>query len=164
MAGRQKQPIDLILLNGKSHKTRKEIDERRKSEVVAPSGNIKAPNYLTKEQAKHFKKLAAQLKAINILANIDAEALARYVVAEEVFELLTKKIQDNEIQEDIFEFEKTANLHDKYCKLCRSLASDLGLNITSRCKLVVPKVEKEKPINRFADFEKVSNGDERQNN
>ena len=37
---------------------------------------------------------------------------------------------------------------DKVFKQCRAAASDLGLTITSRCRIVVPKQE-DKPKNPF---------------
>jgi P27 family predicted phage terminase small subunit len=46
---------------------------------------------------------------------------------------------------------KFANMRDKAFKQVMKCASELGLTITSRCKLVVPKQE-EKPANKFARF------------
>ena len=37
---------------------------------------------------------------------------------------------------------------------CRAYANDLGLTITSRLKLVIPKTEDEKPKNKFTKFAK----------
>ncbi len=44
-------------------------------------------------------------------------------------------------------------MQEKLFKMARAAASDLGLTITSRCKLVVPKPE-EKPKNRFDKYAK----------
>ncbi|MGN7308777.1 P27 family phage terminase small subunit, partial [Bacillus subtilis] len=43
---------------------------------------------------------------------------------------------------------------DKFFKQCRQAASDLGLTISSRCKLVVPKKEEKEP----SDVEKRFSG------
>ena len=43
-------------------------------------------------------------------------------------------------------------IQDKYYKQCRSAANDLGLSISSRCKLVVPKADSKPPENKFNRF------------
>ena len=53
--------------------------------------------------------------------------------------------------DDISQIKELTILHEKYAKECRMLASDLGLTITSRCKLVVPKQEPPKK-NKFDKF------------
>ncbi|MEG1301804.1 MAG: hypothetical protein RSC93_13980, partial [Erysipelotrichaceae bacterium] len=66
---------------------------------------------------------------------------------ETMYLLMCEKLNDPDVQDDIFELDKIANLQDKFFKQCRSIASDLGLSITSRCKIVVPKTEtKENPL------------------
>ena len=42
MAG-QKQPIDLVVMKGKKHLTKAEIEARKNSEVTAPNDKVKPP-------------------------------------------------------------------------------------------------------------------------
>lgn len=50
MAGRPRQPIDLLVMNGKSHLGKDEIEERRAAEVTAPFTKIEPPDCLSKKQ------------------------------------------------------------------------------------------------------------------
>ena len=51
------------------------------------------------------------------------------------------------------EVERLALLQDRYFKQCRQGAADFGLTVSSRCRLVVPKADKETPKeNKFAKF------------
>lgn len=56
MAG-QRQPTDLVVMKGKKHLTKAEIEARKNAEVVAPNDKVKPPAYLTPEQKKKFRKL-----------------------------------------------------------------------------------------------------------
>jgi len=132
------------------HTSKTEIEQRKNSEVKAHCTDVVAPEYLQEDlHINRFYELAEQLKAINILADIDYEALARYVIVEDQHRkaiiLLTKTIMTSD------DYAKILKLQDSLFKQVRSAANDLGLTISSRCKLVVPKVE-EKPINKFAKF------------
>jgi P27 family predicted phage terminase small subunit len=49
--------------------------------------------------------------------------------------------------------EKYAGLQDKYFKQCRAAANDLGLSISARCRLVVPKAQEKPPENKFNKFQ-----------
>ena len=87
-----RQPINLIAYKGRKHLTAAEISARQSSEVNAPSDNIEPPKYLNKKQQTEFTALAAELAPLDILANIDAGELARYVVAHSLYAKYTKLI------------------------------------------------------------------------
>lgn len=143
----QRQPIDLIIAKGKKHLTKEEIKKRKDTEIKTNSDKIIPPKYLNKEQKKKFKKISKELINIGIISNLDCDCLARYLISETMYLLMCEKLNDPDVQDDIFELDKIANLQDKFFKQCRSIASDLGLSITSRCKIVVPKTEtKENPL------------------
>lgn len=146
---RPRQPTDLLLVKGKKHLTKKEIEERKNSEVVAPANNVEPPNYLPAALKKEFTRIANELIAIGIMSNLDNEALARFLVSEYNYQKVTKKLLklgvDNPNYMDIL------FMQEKVFKMARSAASDLGLTISSRCKLVVPKKE-EKLKNKFEKF------------
>ena len=144
-----KQPIALIEYNGKKHLTKSEIEERKATEPERKTDAISPPDFLNAGQKKEFERLAKELDDVGIMSNLDCNTLGMYVVGVDRFKLLNKKLNDPEIQDDIFEYEKVFNLWDKAVKQCQSLAKSLGLTIDSRCKLVVPKKNGEPKPNKF---------------
>lgn len=156
MAG-QRLPIEVVQARGSKHLTRAEIQERQAREIKPVTDNIIAPGYLTKKQKDEFYKIADQLKKLNILGETDVDALARYIVANDFYINAVKQMRKKEVRADPFKFEAWAKIQERYFKQCRSSANDLGLSISSRCKLVVPEAKKETPkTNKFKKFEKRS--------
>ena len=147
---RPRQPVDLLLVKGKKHLTKAEIEERKSMEVKAKADNVKAPAYLPADLKKEFNKIAKELLQIEIMSNLDVDSLARFIIARKLYiELSTKLLNNPEI---LLEDDKILNQQDKLFKQCRSAATDLGLTISSRCKLVIPKKEENKVENKFAKF------------
>ncbi|WP_438445897.1 phage terminase small subunit P27 family [Gorillibacterium sp. sgz5001074] len=153
MPGRR-QPINLLLLKGKKHLTKAEIEERKKSEVKAPADKVKPPSYLPTTLRKEFKKIADELLKIDVISNLDVDTLARFVLAREQYLRITELLRDtNPLQTAQDEqgnwvsvganpmYAELLLSQDKLFKQCRQTASDLGLTISSRCRLVVPKPE-----------------------
>ncbi|QKE74758.1 phage terminase small subunit P27 family [Arthrobacter citreus] len=141
MAG-QKQPIDLLLIKGKKHFTKKEIEERKATEVKAPSDKVKPPAYLPSNLKREFKKIADELMQIGIMTNLDVDALARFLIAKNMYVKISNQLIDlDPISE---KFETLIAHQDKFFKQSRQSAMDLGLTISSRCKLVIPKNDEDK--------------------
>lgn len=174
MAG-QRQPIALVQAKGKKHLTKAEIEERQRTEVKADADKVTAPQYLSPTQKRTFKKIVKELRAIDLISNLDVDALARLVIAQEKYiavtqelnrqpimveiEIATKQLdeygQPVKIRKEVVngEVERLALLQDRYFKQCRQGAADFGLTVSSRCRLVVPKADKETPKeNKFAKF------------
>ena len=172
MAG-QRQPIELVIAKGKKHLTKAEIEERQRTEVKAAADKVTAPSYLTPSQKKTFKKIVKERRAIDLVSNLDVDALARLVIAQENYVAVTEEMKSQplmitmEFKENdadgnpiIVErqivnssVERLALLQDRYFKQCRQGAADFGLTVSSRCRLVVPKADKETPKeNKFAKF------------
>ena len=163
MAG-QRQPTNLLMLRGKKHFTKAELEERLAREVNAPADRVSPPGYLTGKQKQQFIDLACDLLDIGIMANLDCDALARYVQSQckyLEYDRCVNRLLDRLGQEGkdkhgaereqalvgamiaLSDALKTyENLRDKAFKQCRQAAADLGLTISSRCRLVVPKKEK----------------------
>ena len=152
---RPRQPTNLILAKGTKHFTKDEIKERLSSEIQPIDDNIIAPGFLTKKQTEEFYKISDQLKKLKIMGETDVDALARYITSRDMYETSVKQLRKKQIKDDPFLFEKWLTIQDKLFKQCRSSASDLGLTISSRCRLVVPETNKETPReNKFKKFEK----------
>lgn len=154
MAG-QRLPIEIVESRGSKHLTKKEIESRRSSEVKPISDGIAPPDYLTANQKKTFSKISEQLKKLKIMGETDVDALARYVLANDFYIHAVKQMRKKEVKNDPIAFEAWSKVQERYFKQCRSSANDLGLSITSRCKLVVPETKTEAPKdNKFKRFEK----------
>lgn len=179
MAG-TRQPTDLVVLKGKKHLTKAEIEARKNAEVKAPSDKVKPPTYLSPELKKKFRKLAKELLEIKLIANVDCDALARLLIAQEKYLEVTKKLSEIPLTIMIPVYKEQMNpetgkmeqtqvgerevvngeqerlliIQDRCWKQCRQAASDFGLTVSSRCRLVVPKAPEQKPENKFAKYAK----------
>ena len=140
---RPREPVDLLVAKGRKHLTKAEIEERLESEVTAPSDGIEAPSYLTPELQTEFNKIAAQLVDIGIMTNLDVDALARFVIAREIYIKLSMQIIKQPAVLMTDKYPQIAINQDKAFKQCSAAARDLGLTISSRCRLVIPKHENE---------------------
>jgi P27 family predicted phage terminase small subunit len=158
MPGRRKEPIELLLLKGNKHFTKKEIEERRNSEIKAPTNNIKYPKYLPKDLRKDFTYHAKILLELGIFSDLDIDTLARYLIQRHEY-LKTVEIM-SEIHPAVLDLETgTYVANDVYDTLrmqqntfytqCRQAAADLGLTVSSRLKLVVPKTSDDKEPSEF---------------
>lgn len=146
-----RQPIELLEAKGRKNLTKSEKDRRKATEVSAPSDKVKPPTYLSKELKREFNKIAKELLAIGIITNLDIDALARYVIAQDMYKTITLKLLDNPNMDIFLDL---LTVQDKLFKQCRSAAMDLGLTISSRCKLVMPTPKDPPKNNPFDKFVK----------
>ena len=163
---RPRQPIQLIIANGKKNLTKEEIAERLATEVAPCNDDITAPTYLNTAEKTRFVKIAKQLDKLGILGETDTETLARYVVAQIQYEKVTKDLRamfkqspNPKSENYIYELgawvdtqEKISKLQNRYFTQAQTAASALGLTISSRCKLIAPKTDEEPKQNKFAKF------------
>ena len=156
MAG-QRVPLEVIQARGSKHLTKAEIQERQSREIKPIANHIVAPDYLTKKQKDEFYRIAGQLDKLKIMGETDVDALGRYIVANDFYVNAVKQMRKTEVKNDPIKFEAWAKIQERYFKQCRSSANDMGLSISSRCKLVVPEGKSETPKeNKFKKFEKRS--------
>ena len=153
MAG-PRQPIGLIIANGRKHLTKAEIEARKRAEVQPCADGIAAPSFLSAAQRKEFDRIAGQLERLGIMGETDCDTLARYVAAEDLYEAATKKLRAamRRADADPYELDQLAKLQDRFFKQAQTAASALGLTISSRCKLVVPQAAEEPKKNKFSAF------------
>lgn len=140
---RPRQPVELLVYKGKKNLTKQEIEERKSKEVKAAADKVKAPTYLPRDLKREFNKISSELLNIGIMTNLDVDALARFLIAQKLYLEITKKLLDN--PELLISDKDLLPAQDKLFKQCRSASSDLGLTISSRCRLVVPKKEEKEP-------------------
>ena len=144
MAG-GRQPTSLLLLKGNKHLSKNEIEERMAKEPKKAKSNkaAKPPEFLPSELHKEFKATAKELMEIDIFTNLDVDTLARYLISKKMYNDVTDALY-NMSPNLIDEYGKLLNSQDKLFKQCRQTAMDLGMTITSRCKIVIPKKDEEK--------------------
>lgn len=153
MASNRSKPIELVVANG-THMSKDEIEKRRNREIKAPYDNIKPPKYLTTAQKREFRKVAETLVDLKIFSNLDVDSLASYFVSRDLWveysNVITKELQQELPNYD--KIEQLSRLQDKAFKQARAAASDNGLTISSRCKLVVPETKEPPKTNKFSKF------------
>lgn len=166
--GKPKEPIDLIIAKGKKHLTKAEIKERREQEIHINANDVIPPDYLNKKQQKEFTRIANILLDIGIMSELDEESLAHYLIANTNYVLYTKKVnslnkklelvsEDNLAQQDAIMrlLEPLLKQQDKALSQSRACANDMGLTISSRCKLVAPKTAENPKENKFSKFKVI---------
>ena len=137
---RPREPVDLIKAKGKKHLTKNEYETRKEQEVRVPFTDIEPPKYLTAAQKKKFKEIAEKLVAVGIMSELDVDCLAMYVMSHELYLSYTKIMMKLTKDVDIDGLKDIQIMQDKAFRQAQTSARDLGLTITSRCKLVVPPV------------------------
>ncbi|AWC29488.1 phage terminase small subunit P27 family [Bacillus cytotoxicus] len=145
MAGRNKQPLSVIQGKGRSNHITKSEKNRREKQEEALRGHtdkIEAPSYLTAAQKKEFDTLAAELVRLGIFSNLDVDSLARYIDSKDQYIKLVRLLRKTKPSEDFKNYAQMQRSKNLLFNECRSSASDLGLTITSRLKLVIPEAEK----------------------
>ena len=179
MAG-QRQPLNVIQGKGRKHLTKAEIENRQKTEVKAKSDNVQPPKFLGAKQKKRFTEIANELLDLDIMANIDCEALGRLIVVEDEFIAINKAMKKTplmvkrrisletrdeygnqimkEIEENVVnpEYNQLQIMRGRVFKECRQGAADFGLTVSSRCRLVVARGGEPPKENKFMKYAKTA--------
>lgn len=156
MGGRQRLPIEVVQARGSKHLTKAEIHERQEREIKPITDGIIAPSYLTKKQKDTFYNISEQLQKLKIIGETDVDALARYIVSNDTYIHATKQLRKSDVKNNPYLYDLWIKTQERSFKMVRASANDLGLTITSRCKLVVPGANKDETPkeNKFKKFEK----------
>lgn len=158
-----KQPINVLQFTGKSHLTKAEIEKRKAEEaaVKPKSDNIKCPSWLKDKVAKkEFKRIVNELQQIDLITNLDVDLLALYCQAYAQFQKATEEMQDQSLSITKYDkFERPYQVENplikiqlKYSEEMRKIASQMGLSISSRLRLILPKPKDDKPKNKYSEF------------
>lgn len=153
---RPRQPIALIQAKGNKHLTKEEIAKRQAEELAVPIPTaVKPPDYIADapKLVEEFNYIAEKLIALKILTELDADSLARYLLAKQNYLQYTSLLNTAIRKNKVAEMATIQTMQDKAFKQVRAAASDLGLTISSRCRLVVPQapIPKTNKFSRFAD-------------
>lgn len=161
MAGKR-QPTALVKAKGKKHLTKAEIALREAKELHPKADKVAPPSWLSKEEKKRFVEVAAQLVELEIMTNLDCEALARLIKAEAEYVKICVLIDETEIMVENKDGSLVVNpqredlerLRVKLWRQCRQGATDFGLNIAGRCRLVAPAAKEPEKENKFLKYAK----------
>lgn len=158
--GRKAKPVGLLLLQGKKHLTKAEIDQRTKAEQSLKPGTdkIRPPSFLDDKGRKEWNRVVKELKALDLITNLDVVALAMYCDAYSKYVTATEDIKKNGltiIHKNTAGFEnRVANpaiqTSQKYAQQILKFCTEFGLTPSSRLRLVVPEKEQKKQT----EFEK----------
>ena len=157
--GKPKQPI-------KKHLTKQEIKERKETEIKVNHTDVEPPDYLSAEEKIQFCEIANILLDVGIMTELDEDCLAHYLISNTNYILYTKKIRDlneklanakrSDTKQKIeLEIDTYLIYQDRALKQCRACANDLGLSISSRCRLVMPPSKDPPKENKFNKFRKI---------
>lgn len=139
MSGRR-QPTEVVLANGRKHLSTSEIAERKAREVKLPTAKAaKPPKWLQEPLKKDFRVLGKKLISAGLYTELDADTLGRYLVAQQEYLLATEQVSKAYAEQDPEEVENWTRIQERHFKQARSCANDVGLTVTSRCRLVVPE-------------------------
>jgi P27 family predicted phage terminase small subunit len=150
------KPVVLQLLEGNKGKySKKQLEERleRENSIKPKTDNIKPPSWLSPFAKKFFKKRARELLEVDLMTNVDVEALARLAHAYDMYvrcsqeveneglmvEYTNKAAETNKVPHPLLTKMKAFDDQMKY------LESQFGLTPAARAKLAIHKEpEKEK--------------------
>jgi P27 family predicted phage terminase small subunit len=148
MAGKR-QATAVVIANGKSHMTKAEIQERLDAEDAArgqdESTQFHAPSWLPQALRSEFNDLRAQLVDRGLIAKIDRDILGFYLVARVEYVNAGQRASMAISKGDAEGAKDWSAIQERYFKQAKGCANDLGLTITSRCRLVLPPKEEEAP-------------------
>ena len=141
-----RQRLSVLEGNGRKHLSKSEKTQRAAQEVDLPKpAKMRVPKWLPEYLKADFRALAKELLAADMgAAQLDRDTLGRYVVAQHQFTAVCKLAQDALDQEDVDQVNKWTKAQKSYFEQARACANDLGMTITSRCRLVLPQ-QPEKP-------------------
>lgn len=128
------------------HWTKAERELRLLTEVKPQTEKkVMAPKWLTdKALREEFYELAKLLKAMDVgFCQPDGDFLATYLATRQEYLAATKHVRLALNDGDEKAAKTWTGTRDKLFTECRACANELGLTISSRCKLVAPEPKEE---------------------
>lgn len=137
-------PTDVLIANGRKHLSKAEEAKRRAGEVkVEPPKTAKPPKWLPEGLKKDFRAIGKKLIEAGLYTDLDADTLGRYLVAQHQWLQATQEASKALTAKDQKAADDWSKIQERYFKQARNCANDMGLTISSRCRMVMPKQEAE---------------------
>lgn len=135
-----KLPQNVIEMRDRSHQTKAEKAERHASEPKPEKvKQVRAPVWLPEHLREEFSKLGRELNEVGLLSKLDFDILARYLMSRDAWVAAHLKARDALDMDDAKEAGTWSRVARTYFDQCQQCANSMGLTISSRCRLVVPK-------------------------
>ena len=148
MAG-PRERLEVLEGKGRKHLTKAEKAQRAAGEAKPEiPKQIRAPNYLPEDLRPEYVELGKRLRDCGLFTVLDADVLARYLMARRSWLEASRAVFEAQKTEDLKRQDDASRIQDRFFKQCQRCASDLGLTVTSRCRLVLPE-SKEPEENPF---------------
>ena len=146
-----RQKLSVLEGSGRKHLSKSEKAQRAAQEVNLPKPKtMRLPKWLPEAYRKEFRALAKELLAADIgAAQLDRDTLGRYVVAQANYTQTLAIVHAALADHDGDALKEATKILDTYFKQARACANDLGMTITSRCRLVLPEGARPKEKNPF---------------
>ena len=146
-----RQRLAVLEAGGRKHLSKTEKAQRAAQEVDLPKPKtMRVPKWLPEYLRADFRALAKELLSADMgAAQLDRDTVGRYIVAQHQFTAACRQVQDALDQQDPELAGKWTRIQEAYFKQARSCANDLGMTITSRCRLVAPEGARPKEVNPF---------------
>ena len=146
-----RQKLSVLEGNGRKHLTKAEKAQRAAQEVNLPKPKtMRVPKWLPEDCRKEFRALAKELLAADLgAAQLDRDTLGRYMVAVRHYAAATEKVAQALETGNLKLVNEWTHAQDSYFKQARACANDLGMTITSRCRLVLPEGAKQPQESEF---------------
>lgn len=136
---RKRQSVAALRASGSRHYSNAQLEEREAQEIKAPPvERLPPPTYLPPSLRAKFEQLAPVLIRMGVLTSLDADGLARYLIAEQNYLRATNRLTAAMNAGNTAEADKWSAIQDRFFRQCRAAGSDLGLTVSGRCSLVLP--------------------------
>lgn len=166
MAGRPSKPVQLIKLEGKSHRTKEELKHREKAEKSLYTGTTFKESPAVKADPiahREFLRLKKLYKSIQYVDGLDEQIINRYcmlISQEQALAKMTERMRQDidevlEVEDRLRIYEAVAGVTDKVMKtrdMLLKLEDRLFLNPTARIKAIPKSPPEEKKESAMAQF------------
>lgn len=147
--GRKAKPIDLIVMGGKSNKTKEEIQGRKERELSPETNRVACPEWLCEVGKEEWNRIEKDLIELGLLTNIDinqlaiyCDAYAKYIKASQEIDKYGLVIKHtNKSGATNIVTNPYVQIASKYAELVKKFCDEFGLTPTSRARIAIPKKE-----------------------
>lgn len=149
-----REKLSVLEGKGRKHLSEQEKAQRAAQEINLPKpAKLPVPKWLPPQYRTAFRKLSKQLLEVDIgVAELDADTVARYVVAQANYTAVLPLVQKAMTEEDVAMLKEYTKAQNTYFTQARACANDMGMTITSRCRLVLPESSQPKEPNAFEEM------------
>jgi P27 family predicted phage terminase small subunit len=155
---RKAQPVNVVEFNGRKHLTKDEIERRRAAEgrIKPKSNRIRPPDWLSDLAKDEFKRIIKEMKDLDVITNVDVDALAIYCDAYATYMECTRIIENEGFQIEHVNKAGASNMvphpllakKRQFAEQMKSMATEIGLTPSSRARIALPQ-EKKKDKSSF---------------